>query len=340
MTVNSRQILDRVNAGGHLSQAETADVIDSIMRGQWQPEAIGALLLGLRQNGETAEEVTGAAEAMRRHMTPLESRFRNLVDTCGTGGDGSATFNISTAAALVTAAAGQPVAKHGNRRVTSRSGSADVLQQLGLNIEAGVAEVEGLLNELGICFCFAPLYHGAMKQVGAVRQSLGVPTIFNILGPLANPARAPFQVVGVGREALRPLVAHALRKLGTQRSLVVRGEDGLDEVTCSGTTRVSDVTPEGIKEFVWQPADFGLTASPLDALRVDGPEASAAMIDRVLRGERGAPRDVVVLNSAAALWVTGAERSLPAAAERAAAAIDTGAAHALLTRLANRSHGR
>src|SRR5262245_43141872 len=232
--------LGRLAAGENLSLDEMSAAIDAVMEGRCAAEQIGLLLTGLRLKGETVEEVAGAALAMRRHMTPIRSSREGIVDTCGTGGDRSATFNISTAAALVTAAAGVPVAKHGNRRVTSRTGSADVLQQLGVNIEASVGVVEKCLDELGICFCFAPLLHPAMKQVAEVRRQLGVPTIFNLLGPLTNPASAPFQVIGVGRPELRALLAEALDMLGTRRAIVVRGDDGLDEVTLAGPTQVCE----------------------------------------------------------------------------------------------------
>ena len=202
-------------------------------------------------------EVAGAAAAMRQRMTPIRSSRPDLIDTCGTGGDGSKTFNISTAAALVAAAAGVPVAKHGNRGITSRSGSADVLAALGVNIEADVACVEACLDELGICFCFAPLLHAAMKHVAPIRKQLGTPTIFNILGPLVNPASAPFQLLGVGRPELQPLLAEALLQLGVGRVLVVHGSDGLDEVTLGGVTNVIEAGGGRLQKFAWTPADFG-----------------------------------------------------------------------------------
>ncbi|OHB76421.1 MAG: anthranilate phosphoribosyltransferase, partial [Planctomycetes bacterium RBG_16_64_10] len=197
-------LLERLQSGHDLSQAQMADAVEAIVAGQLSDDQIAALLSLLAAKGETTAEVAGAAAVLRRHMTPIRSRRRGLVDTCGTGGDAAQTFNISTAAALVTAAAGVPVAKHGNRRVTSRSGSADVLAALGVNIEASVQQVETCLDELGIGFCFAPLLHPAMQRVVAVRQRLGHPTIFNLLGPLCNPASAPYQLLGVGRAALRP----------------------------------------------------------------------------------------------------------------------------------------
>ncbi len=329
-----QSILGRLAAGENLALDEMSAAVDAIMQGRCSPGDIGLLLTGLRLKGETVEEAAGAALAMRRHMTPIRSSREGIVDTCGTGGDGSATFNISTAAALVTAAAGVPVAKHGNRRVTSRTGSADVLQQLGVNVEAGVGTVEKCLDELGICFCFAPLLHPAMKQVAEVRRQLGVPTIFNMLGPLTNPASAPFQMIGVGRPELRPLLAEALVLLGTRRAIVVRGDDGLDEVTLSGPTQVTESGQQPAREFTWHPEDFGLRRADMASLRVEGPEQSAAVIRGVLGGERGAARDITVLNAAAALWTAGKDESPRRCAELAAMAIDSGAAQELLARLA------
>lgn len=312
---------------------EMAVAIGAIVRGECPQGEIASLLVGLRAKGETVEEVAGAALALRRQMTPIHSRRSGLIDTCGTGGDGSSTFNISTAAAIVAAAAGVPVAKHGNRSYTSRTGSADALAALGVNIEATVPQVERCLDELGICFCFAPLLHQSMKNVSAVRKELGVPTIFNLLGPLSNPASAPHQVLGVGRAELRPLLASALKLLGTKRSIVVRGDDGMDEVSLAGPTQVTLVEGGQLREFTWTPEDFGLTRSDRSCMLVDGPEASAAMIRRILAGEPGPCRDIVVLNAAAALWTTLKSNDLKMCAAQSAAAIDTGAARELLTRL-------
>ena len=334
----NRAILGRVAGGEDLTQEEMAAVIDAILAGGWGEADIALLLTALRAKGETVAEVAGAAQAMRRHMTPIRTTRTEVLDTCGTGGDGSGTFNISTAAALVTAAAGVPVAKHGNRRITSRTGSADVLQQLGVNIDASVERVSACLDELGICFCFAPLLHGAMKQVAEVRRSLGVPTIFNLLGPLTNPAGAAYQLLGVGRAELRPLLAEVLARLGTRRALVVRGDDGLDEVTLSGPTQAIEVVGGQLHELTWTPADFGLEPAGLESLQVDGPTASAAIIRRVLAGERGPARDIVVLNAAAALWLAGRAATLTLAAQQAAAALDSGATAELLQKLVHYSH--
>jgi anthranilate phosphoribosyltransferase len=326
--------LGRLSAGQDLSRDEMSAAVEAVMQGRCSEPEMAMLLTALRAKGETVDEVVGAALAMRRHMTPIRTRRSDVVDTCGTGGDRSGTFNISTAAALVAAAAGAPVAKHGNRGFSSQSGSADVLAQLGVNVEAGVACVEACLDELGICFCFAPLLHASMKHVAPVRKKLGVPTIFNVLGPLANPAGAPFQLIGVGRAELRPLLAQALTLLGARRALVVHGEDGLDEVTLSGVTHVSEATPGGVRDFTWTPEDFGLSTADRQTMLVDDPTASANMIREILAGRPGPPRDVVVLNAAAALWTAGKAASPAECARLAAAAIDSGAARDLLARLA------
>ncbi|MGC4007310.1 MAG: anthranilate phosphoribosyltransferase [Pirellulales bacterium] len=220
-------------------------------------------------------------------MRPIRVTHETFLDTCGTGGDGARTFNISTAAAIVVAAAGVPVAKHGSRSVSSRSGSSDVLTALGVDVLAELPTVERCVAELGIGFCFAPLYHPAMKRVSEVRRALGVPTIFNLLGPLANPAVVPCQVLGVGKPAQRPLLAAALRTLGTRRAVVVSGEDGLDEVTLAALTRVSLIEGDAITESVWTPEEFGVARSSLDPLTIDGPEESAALIGRIFAGETG-----------------------------------------------------
>ncbi len=329
--------LNIVEAGGHLSMEQMAAAIGQIMDGAGRPEEVARLLRALHRKGETVAEVAGAAAAMRLRMTAIRSSRPDLIDTCGTGGDGSKTFNISTAAALVAAAAGVPVAKHGNRGITSRSGSADVLAALGVNIEADAACVEACLDELGICFCFAPLLHSAMRHVAAIRKQLDTPTIFNILGPLVNPASAPFQLLGVGRPALQPLLAEALLRLGAGRVLVVHGSDGLDEVTLGGPTEVIEAAGGRLNKFTWTPADFGLDQADLSTMQVSGPAQSAAMVRGVLDGRRGPPRDIVVANAAAAIWTVGRSASLTDSARQAAEAIDTGAARDLLARLVERT---
>jgi anthranilate phosphoribosyltransferase len=322
-----------VEKGGDLSMEQMADAMNQIMDGSADEERIARLLASLHHKGETVAEVAGAASAMRRHMTPIHSTRSGLIDTCGTGGDGSHTFNISTAAAIVTAAAGVPVAKHGNRGITSRSGSADVLTALGVNVKADVAQVEACLDALGICFCFAPLLHRAMRHVAGVRKKLNTPTIFNILGPLVNPASAPFQLLGVGRAELQPLLSEALLLLSAHRVLVVHGNDGLDEVTLNGATHVIEAAGGQLRRFDWQPAEFGLASAGREEMLVSGPAESAAIIRGILQGCRGPARDIVVANAAAALWTVGRSDSLTECALQAADAIDGGAASDLLARL-------
>ena len=333
-------ILHLVEAGRDLSMEQMAAAMGQIMEGRCGQQQIARLLSALHRKGETVAEVAGAAVVMRRQMAPIRTERTDVIDVVGTGGDGSGTFNISTAAALVTAAAGVPVAKHGNRGFTSRSGSADALAALGVNIEAEVPLVEACLDELGICFCFAPLLHKAMKHVAPVRKSLPHPTIFNILGPLANPAGAPRQLLGVGRAALRPLLAEALALLGTRRTLVVHGADGLDEVTLGDTTHVTEAAEGVIRQFDWTPADFGLQPAGRETMQVEGPQQSAALIRDVLDGRAGPPREIVVANAAAALWMAGRDDTLIGCARRAAEAIDSGAARGLLARLAQRTNAR
>jgi anthranilate phosphoribosyltransferase len=326
--------LEIVEAGKDLTFEQMSDVMNHIMDGACDEDSIARLLSALHQKGETVSEVAGAASAMRRHMTPIRSTRPNLIDTCGTGGDGSKTFNISTAAAIVTAAAGVPVAKHGNRGMTSRSGSADVLAALGVNVNAGVAQVENCLETLGICFCFAPLLHASMKHVAAVRKQLRTPTIFNILGPLVNPASAPFQLLGVGRAELQPLMAEALLRLGIRRALVVHGTDGLDEVTLAGATQVMEVNEGRLRRFRWQPADFGFEPAEREEMLVSSPEESAAMILGIFDGSVvGPPREIVIINSAAALWTARQASSLLECVHNAQSAIDEGKAAELLKRL-------
>jgi len=331
-------LLGQVAGGQHLDAEQMNVAMNHLMDGAATEGEIGLFLSALAAKGETAEEVAGAARAMRAHMTPIRSDRPRLLDTCGTGGGGSTLFNVSTAAAVVIAAAGVPVAKHGNRSVTSRSGSADVLAELGVNIEASARVVERSLNELGICFCFAPLAHPAMRHVAAVRKQLGIRTIFNVLGPLANPAGATHQLLGAGRPELRSLLASALGLLGVRRALVVSGEDGLGEATLAGATSVTEVENGRERELHWRPEDFGLATQSLDGLQVAGPAESAAIIRRVYAGARGPQRDIVVLNAAAGLMAFDGSLAPAEAAGQAAEAIDAGRAADLLRRLVELSH--
>lgn len=338
VTHSFQDLLGRAVGGDTLDFDQASTAIELMISGEVSDSQIALFLSVLAERGETIHEVAGAAAALRRLMTPIRTTRSGLVDTCGTGGGGSQTFNISTTAAIVAAAAGAAVAKHGNRSVTSRSGSADVLQALGVNVGASVPQVEACLDVLGLCFCFAPLQHPAMKNVSAVRKQLGIRTLFNIVGPLANPAGAEHQLLGAGRPEIVDLLAGSVHRLGTRRTLVVHGEDGMGDVTLAGSTRVIEVTPEGLREFRWTPTDFGIARDSTEAMTVEGPEESAAVVRSVLAGERGAPRDIVVLNAAAALIAAGLETAPEPAALRAAAAIDTGAAQRKLEDLVICSH--
>lgn len=321
-----------------LSFEQSTEAIGRIMSGEEDDPTVAAFLIALHQKGESETEVAGAAAALRSRMTIIRHNRDLLIDTCGTGGDGAKTFNISTAAALVTAAAGVPVAKHGNRAATSRSGSADVLKALGVNIEAELPTVERCLAELGICFCFAPLWHPAMKRVAEVRRRIPHQTIFNLLGPLTNPAGAPYQLIGVGKSRLQALLAGALSRLGTRRSLVVHGSDGLDEVTLAGPTAVVEVVNGNLRRFDWSPEQFGLGRSDSASIQIDTPADSAEMIRSVLAGDRGPARDFVVANAAAAIFTAGASPNVLAAAALALETIDSGQASRLLAQLAELTH--
>ncbi|MFK7736424.1 MAG: anthranilate phosphoribosyltransferase [Pirellulaceae bacterium] len=316
-----------------LDQAAARKAIGWFLGGEASAESIRSFLTLLADKGESVDELVGAAQALRDSMKTIPTSQPTIVDTCGTGGDGSKTFNISTAAAIACAAAGVPVAKHGNRKVTSSTGSADVLSELGVNLEASPEVVERCLNELGICFLFAPYFHPAMRHVGPVRREMGRPTIFNRLGPLANPAGVKHQVLGVGDAGLQDKMASALQQLGTQRSVVVRGQDGVDELSLSAPTRVLEVTPDEIQEHTWTPADFNLAKAERGALFADDPASSAKCIQAVVSGEKGPRRDVVVLNAAAALWIAGHSAELTTCAQAVEEAIDRGRMQEVLSNL-------
>jgi anthranilate phosphoribosyltransferase len=332
-----------LEAGAAPTRRQAHDLVEAVFAGRGALDAFGRWLVLLADRPPDADAIAGVAEAVRGRMVPVEHELPLVADTCGTGGDGSATFNISTAAAIVAAAAGLPVAKHGNRAVSSRTGSADVLATLGVRIDAPPATSSRCLREEGICFCLAPTHHPAMALVGPLRRSLGRPTVFNAIGPLCNPAGATVQVVGVGTPALREPLARAAAGLGLRRMLVVSGAlaagggPTCDEVSVFGPTDVIDVAGGRLRNFRWEPADFGLATRPgseLEGLVVDGPEASAAAIRRVLAGEPGAAREMVAVNAAAALWAAGRAETPAAACRAACAAIDSGAAAATLARFA------
>jgi len=328
----------QVSEGQSLSQEQMTAVFDGIMKGDCSDSQIKALLVALHQKGESVDELAGAAAAMRMHMTPIRTRRENCVDTCGTGGGNSGTFNISTAAAIVAASAGASVAKHGNRRSTSSSGSADVLVELGVKVDCTVEVTQKCLDQLGLCFCFAPLFHPSVKNVTKVRKSLDHPTIFNLLGPLCNPANAPYQILGAGRPETRDTIARALAKLGTERALVVHSRDGLGEISIAETTDVSEVRKTFVTEGTLTPTDFKLEPSTLMMIKAGDPKESAEIIQRVLNKQGGAARDIVIANAAAALWISGLCDNLEIGAERCATAIDNGQASEMLKDLAEMTH--
>jgi anthranilate phosphoribosyltransferase len=330
--LDARSVLARVTAGESLSREETEELFGQLMDGMVTETLKAALLIALRMKGEAVSEITGAAAAMRRRSIPIPHVRQDLVDTCGTGGDGRGTFNISTAAALVAAAAGVPVAKHGNRSVSSRSGSADVLAALGVKIEIDPETAGRTLDTVGITFLFAPLLHPAMREVMPVRRELGLRTIFNVLGPLTNPAGARRQLMGVYTESLVEPIGHVLRDLGAEHALVVHG-DGLDEITTTGRTRVAEVHDGEVRMFDLEPERFGLRRARLEDLAGGLPEENAAAVHRVFGGEEGPLADITALNAGAALYVGGTAATLEEGVERARAAIVSGAAREKLEEL-------
>jgi anthranilate phosphoribosyltransferase len=328
------ELLNKLIARQNLAQTEAAALLDAILAEDVTDARIAAALIALASKGETEEELAGFAQTMRSRCDRVASKHPVFIDTCGTGGSAAKTFNVSTAAAFVVAAAGVPVAKHGNVGVTTKAGSADVLRALGVKVDLPPERVNEIFDEIGVCFMFAPLHHAATKRVAMVRRELGVRTIFNLLGPLTNPAGAPFQVAGVSNEAACEKMARALARLGTQRAWVVRGEDGLDEITLSGKTIVHAASPEGVERIEITPEDFGLRRAPLEDLRGGSAEENAAIILDVLEGRRkDAARDLVLINAAAALRVAGEADDLRRAVELAAQTIETGAAPAKLQAL-------
>jgi len=326
-----RETLEQLIQGRELSDAAMEAAIESIFSGSATPAQIAALLIALRIKGETAGEVAAAARVMRRHALPVKTTGRGpLLDTCGTGGDGSGSFNVSTAAAIVIAACGVRVAKHGNRAASSKSGSADVLEALGLDLMQSAEAIGKCIDAIGIGFMFARTHHPAMKHAGPVRAELGVRTLFNFLGPLSNPAGATHQLLGVGDGTKLQLMADVLRILGTQAAWVVHGHGGLDEVSVSGETRVIELRSGALSERTVTPEDFGVERSSVDALRGGDGAENAHLMRALLAGERGPKRDAVVVNAASGLCVAGAAHSPRHGAELAAKALDSGAASAKL----------
>jgi anthranilate phosphoribosyltransferase len=324
-----KALLGRLASGEPLTRSEARDAFEIMMSGDATPAQVGGFLMGLRVRGETVDELAGGAQALRERMLRVRAP-ETAIDTCGTGGDASGTFNISTAAAIVVAACGVPVAKHGNRALSSRAGSADVLTALGVNIDADVALVERSIRGAGIGFMMAPRHHGAMRHVAGARVELGTRTIFNLLGPLANPAGARRQLMGVfAGEWVEP-IAHVLAQLGTERAWVVHGADGLDELSTTGPSRVAELRDGTVRIFEVTPEQAGLPRARAEDLKGGDATTNADALRALLDGLRGPYRDIVLLNSAAALVVAGQADDLASGAARAAAAVDGGAAKATL----------
>ena len=319
------QMIRDLQAGQIITEQAAEDVFSAIMSGAVSPAQIAAILMGLSIRGESAEVVAGAATAMRTASTKITPKATGLVDTCGTGGDGARTFNISTAVSLVVAACGVAVAKHGNRAMSSKSGAADVLEALGVNLDISPEKVAACIDETGIGLLFAQHLHPAMKYAGPVRRELGIRTVFNLLGPLTNPAGAEYQVLGVFSKDKLELVAEALARLGTKRALVVHGRDGLDEIT---TTDITDAilveAGQQSTQFEIDPAAFGIPYAVPEALAGDDAAMNAEILKHIFAGQQGAGRDIVLLNSAAALWVAGKVDGIDSGIVMAAEAIDSG----------------
>jgi anthranilate phosphoribosyltransferase len=330
---NSMALIEKAEAGATLTRAEAESIMEDLLSGRVETPAIVRLLTALNLRPVSVAELAGFASTMRHHAAPVfapgESRPENLVDTCGTGGDASGTFNISTAAAFVAAAAGARVAKHGNRSTSSHSGSADVLEALGIRIDVPMRRAGQAICEVGIGFLFAPVAHAAARHAVPARKQIGKRTVFNLLGPLTNPAGADRQLLGVFAQEALELVAATLSELGVKRAFVVHGS-GLDEISLAGETSITEVRDGGIRSFIVTPEEFGVARAPLEALRGGTPHENADLICRIFQGHLGAPRDVVVVNAAAALVVAGIAEDFRSGAELAARAIDSGAALAKL----------
>ncbi len=331
-----RDAIIKLASGHSLSQSEASEAMREIMSGQATPAQIASFLTALRLKGETVDEISGLALVMRENVIPVETTYP-VVDTCGTGGAESDTINISTAAAIVVAAAGVPVAKHGNRAMSSQTGSADVLEALGVRVDLGPIAAKRCLDEVGIAFLFAQIYHPAMRHAALPRREIGFRTVFNILGPLTNPARARHQVIGTGNAALVPKLAEVLVRLGTSRSLVVCGVDGTDEMSISSPTDIIEIQNGATRAYQVTPEDVGLRTADAAAIVGGPPAVNATAVKAVFAGETGARRDVVVLNAAAALYAFGSVDSLRNGVERAARAIDDGSATRRLADLAKLS---
>lgn len=331
--MNIREAIEKLVNRSDLSEAETIDVMNQIMTGDASPLQVAAFLTALRMKGETVEEITGAARVMREKAHRVHVGAKTVLDTCGTGGDQKGTFNISTTAAFVLAGAGVNVAKHGNRSVSSQSGSADVLGALGVKVDAPKERVEQCIAKIGIGFLFAPLLHEAMKYAVQPRRDIGIRTIFNILGPLTNPAMATHQLIGIYSGEMVAMIATVLKNLGSARALVVHGLDGLDEISLCGPTRVAELRDGQVKEYAIEPEQFGFKRCRLEELHGGNADQSAAIVTAVLEGKKNAARDVVLLNSGAALYVSGKAATIRDGIDIAVDSIDSGKARQKLSQL-------
>ena len=330
-------LIKDLESGGALTRSDAEALMEELLTGRVATPDIVRLLEALNRRAIQAQELAGFAQVMRKHATRVfldgQARPTNMVDTCGTGGDGCKTFNISTTAAIVVAAAGARVAKHGNRAASSQSGSADVLEALGVRIDLPFQRYGHAIREIGIGFLFAPAAHTATRHATPARKQIGVRTVFNLLGPLTNPAGAQAQVLGVFSPDVIDLVSATLAELGTERAFVVHGAGGLDEISLAGETIVAEVHDGKVRKFCVTPEEFGVAPAPLDAVRGGTPAENAELIKRILEGEAGSPRDIVVINAAAALVATGISESFRDAADVARSAIDSGKARETLASL-------
>jgi anthranilate phosphoribosyltransferase len=331
MTIDIKSALKTIIERQNLTQDEMSHLMRSIMTGEATPAQIGGFLIGLRMKGETVPEIAGATQIMRELVTPVTINHPHLVDIVGTGGDGMNTFNISTASALVVAAAGGAVAKHGNRSVTSQCGSADVLEALGINLEITPSQVAQCVTQIGIGFMFAPMYHQAMKHAIGPRREIGVRTLFNLLGPLTNPANAPRQLIGVYNQAWVEPIAQVLKRLGSEHVLVVHSEDGLDEISIAASTYIAELHHGSIKTYSITPEAFGLNRTSLTEIQVHSVTESVTLLQNVLANQPGAARNIVILNAGAAIYAAGLTENLAQGITRAEQVLNNGAAREKLT---------
>ena len=338
--MNIQQAVKAVIAKQDLTEAEMHEVMNAIMTGQTTDAQIGGFLVGLSMKGETVEEITAAAKVMRSLATGVQIYHpKHLVDTCGTGGDGLGLFNISTASAFVVAAAGGQVAKHGNRSISSKSGSADVLEAAGVNLDMSPEDIGKCVEKIGVGFMFAPAHHSAMKHAIGPRKELAVRTIFNVLGPLTNPAKAPHQVMGVYDKDLVEPIAHVLKGLGSRHVMVVHSNDGLDEISIADETFVAELKDTEVSTYTIKPTDFGLALGNLEEIKADDANDSLALIQQALDGKEGAAKDIVALNAGAAIYVSGITDSLQKGVNKALEVLNNGAAHQKLDDFVRESTG-